>query len=585
MKSNRNSYLVSKALKGFVLASILTSAAGQLASTIDAIVLAQFEGAEAVSALNLVLPVTMLISCLGLLMCFGANALMARFIGHHDLKSAQAIFSTAIWSVLTLGVTFSLLMYAGIPAVLRAIANESGLRELAKEYLGTYVLGAWLEMLSYALCLFVATDGHPRRVTLSVSMGVVVNIVVDVLAVGWFEWGIRGIALGTLAQYAVNVALLGLYLRHPSCSYRLLWPGGGLRRLFVKNVAEGAPMTISNVLMAVTLLLINNIILGTQGERGLFFWTICLQTLLVAMVLVNGVMEALVAIGGVMMGEHDVGGFSLLARKGLATAGGLVALAMVPLWVPDAVGMAFGMEDAGELAALNETLRIFSLTLLPFALTLTLVAVYLVLERTVLGVGVIVGQLATLVVVVWMLGTHAAEEVWCGFPLGALLFLGGQLAYSYASSRRGGCRVSGLTLIPHSEGGEALDCSVAYRLEDVWAALNEIVRFLEETGVEGKKIFDLNVCLEELMTNIAQHSTGRVVHHSFDVHVFVKDGHARVTLKDGGHPFDPIGAGHAEGRDLAGREDAKFGVYLAANIIEDISYKYMYGLNVVLIKT
>ena len=355
MKSNRNSYLVSKALKGFVLASILTSAAGQLASTIDAIVLAQFEGAEAVSALNLVLPVTMLISCLGLLMCFGANALMARFIGHHDLKSAQAIFSTAIWSVLTLGVTFSLLMYAGIPAVLRAIANESGLRELAKEYLGTYVLGAWLEMLSYALCLFVATDGHPRRVTLSVSMGVVVNIVVDVLAVGWFEWGIRGIALGTLAQYAVNVALLGLYLRHPSCSYRLLWPGGGLRRLFVKNVAEGAPMTISNVLMAVTLLLINNIILGTQGERGLFFWTICLQTLLVAMVLVNGVMEALVAIGGVMMGEHDVGGFSLLARKGLATAGGLVALAMVPLWVPDAVGMAFGMEDAGELAALNET--------------------------------------------------------------------------------------------------------------------------------------------------------------------------------------------------------------------------------------
>ena len=112
------------------------------------------------------------------------------------------------------------------------------------------------------------------------------NVVVDVLAVGWFEWGIRGIAMGTLAQFAVNVVLLGLYMRHPFCSYRLLRPGRWLRKLFVKNVVEGAPVTISNVLMAVTLLLLNNIILGAQGERGLFFWSICLQMFLLSIVFI-----------------------------------------------------------------------------------------------------------------------------------------------------------------------------------------------------------------------------------------------------------------------------------------------------------
>ena len=66
--ADRNSYIISKALKSFVLASILTAAAGQLASTFDAIILGQFVGKGAISALSLVMPVTTFISCLGLLM-------------------------------------------------------------------------------------------------------------------------------------------------------------------------------------------------------------------------------------------------------------------------------------------------------------------------------------------------------------------------------------------------------------------------------------------------------------------------------------------------------------------------------------
>lgn len=584
MESKRNSYIVSKALKSFVLAAILTSAVGQLASVFDAVVLAQFVGSEAVSALNLVLPVNLFISCIGLLMAFGANALVARAIGHHDLKKAQAIFSTAIWSILTLGVLFSLLMYLGLPAILRVIVDEPELRKLPAEYLSIYVLGAWLEMLSYALCLFVATDGHPRRVTLAVFAGVVTNVAVDVLVVGWCEWGIQGVAVGTLAQFTVNIVLLGLYLRHPSCSYRLLRPGAWLRKLFVKNVEEGAPITICNILMALTLLLINNIIFDAQADRGLFFWSICLQMLLLSIVFINGVMEALFAIGGVMVGEHDLRGFSLLAHKSLLTAGILVMLMMVLMWIPDVVGIMFGIEEHQEKEAVNHVLRIFSPMLLPFSLTLTLVSVYQSLEHMVLSVVIVVGQLAMIVLTLWLFASNAPALVWYGFPLSAFLFLGAQLVYTYVSSRRQGCRVSGLTLIPYSEGGHSLNYSVAYRLEDVSAVLGQIVAFLEEMKVDKETVFNLNVCLEELMTNIAQHSTGRVVHHSFDVHVFVKDQHVRVTLKDGGHPFNPVLAGRSITSNLTDDENINFGVYLAANIIKDISYKYMFGLNVVLIK-
>ena len=58
---------VTAALRRYVLAAILTAAACQLASTFDAIAVAQFIDIEAVSVLSLVMPVLVGVNCLGLL--------------------------------------------------------------------------------------------------------------------------------------------------------------------------------------------------------------------------------------------------------------------------------------------------------------------------------------------------------------------------------------------------------------------------------------------------------------------------------------------------------------------------------------
>ena len=50
--ADRNSYIISKALKSFVLASILTAAAGQLASTFDAIILGSGDASHHVYQLS-----------------------------------------------------------------------------------------------------------------------------------------------------------------------------------------------------------------------------------------------------------------------------------------------------------------------------------------------------------------------------------------------------------------------------------------------------------------------------------------------------------------------------------------------------
>ena len=584
MKTKRNTYIISKALKSFVSASILTAAAGQLASTFDAIILGQFVGKGGVSALSLVMPVTTFISCLGLLMAFGANALAAREIGSHNLKGASDFFSTAIWSILTIGVAFSLLMYAGIPVIMDNITDEEFLRDLPAEYLSVYVLGAWLEMLSYALCLFVATDGHPRRVMMAVFAGVVVNAAVDVLAVGFLDWGIKGAAWGSLAQYAVNTLLLCLYLRQPACSYSLKWPERKSFQLFVENIKEGAAVSISNVLMAVTVLLISNLVFDALGKRGLFCWSICLQMLLVSVVFINGVMESLFAIGGVMLGEHDLRGFNLLSRRALITVSLLVSIIVVLMYIPGVVGLMFGVKDPQELAVIDHVLRIFSLMMIPFAFTLVLVAVYQVLELIVPSVICAICQLATIIFSIWLFADFAPSHIWWGFPLASFLFLFGQLFLSFIYSRRQRCRVSALTQIPYSEGGRTFDRSVRYQSEEVFTVLESIDTFLKESKLSKDNIFSLNLCCEELMTNIAKHSHGHIVHHSFDVHIYSDDESTWVALKDGGKPFNPLLAGKMADPDIGKEGCEHLGLRLINNIVDNISYKYMYGLNIVLIK-
>ena len=78
INDRRNGYLVSKALRTFMWASILAALAGQIATTTDAIVVSHLIGPDAISAVNLVMPVLTLCTCLGYLFGMGGAVVAAK---------------------------------------------------------------------------------------------------------------------------------------------------------------------------------------------------------------------------------------------------------------------------------------------------------------------------------------------------------------------------------------------------------------------------------------------------------------------------------------------------------------------------
>jgi len=580
----RNSFIVSKALKTFVMAAVLTAAASQLAHTADSMIVGHVVGQDAVSAINLVLPLVEVLNCMGFLLCFGANALCAQAIGSNDMDKTARIFTSTILTILTVGVAVSLGISLFSRQIVELVSEEPRLNDMAYDYIHTYALGGWLQMMSYGLCLFVATDGRPRMVTIAVIAGALTNGLVDILTISVLGMGVEGAALGSLSMFTVNIIVLLTYLRKPTSSYRLKWPGKSLFNIFLSNVKEGAPITLSNSLMAVTIMLINDIVLRYLGCDGLFIWSVCLQMLLLSYVFIDGVIESMFAIGGVLMGERDLRGLEILVKQALVVIAMLVTIVIIMMYMPNAVGMLFGVTSGSELSIeLNRVLRIFALMLIPFSITQILLSTYQILGHEKTSVITATAQTAMLVVGVWFVANLEGIELWWGFVGACALVLLFQLGYTYARSHMYHVPISPLTMIPQTSTGLTYDRSVHYKLDDVYDTLNDIDTFLKDAKVSSSTLFDLNICCEELMTNIAQHSKGRITQQTFDVHLHVNNDGVFVTLKDAGRPFDPVKAGKMADKNIGTEGHEHMGLRLITQIIPDINYKFMYGQNTVFI--
>ena len=567
------------------MAAVLTAAASQLAHTADSMIVGHVVGQDAVSAINLVLPLVEVLNCMGFLICFGANAMCAQAIGSNDLNKAARTFTATILTVLTLGMAVSLGISFFSQEIVSLMSEEPRLNGMAYDYIHTYAMGGWLQMMSYGLCLFVATDGRPRVVTKAVVAGAVANIIVDIVTISVLGMGVDGAAIGSLSMFTVNIIILGNYLRKPGSSYRLKWPGKSLAGIFVNNVREGAPITLSNSLMAVTIMLINDIVLRFLGSDGLFIWSVCLQMLLLSYVFIDGVIESMFAIGGVLVGERDLKGLEILVKQALIVIAMLVAIVIFMMYMPGLVGYLFGVKGGTEMAfELNRVLRIFALMLIPFAVTQILLSTYQIIGHDKASVVTATAQTVMLVIVVWCVAEMEGVELWWGFVAACALVLLFQVGYTTARSRIFQANISPLTMIPHETGGETFDRSVKYNKDDVYATLTNIDTFLKNINVSAENAFRINMCCEELMTNIVKYSKGRVVRQSFDIHIHVNTEGVFVTLKDAGKPFDPVKAGKQQDAENDDAKDNKhLGLRLLTGIIPDITYKYMYGQNTVFI--
>lgn len=555
--NRRNTFVISRALRNFLGASILTSVSSQLAITTDAIVVGNLVGPDAVSAINITMPINMLFSCVSILIGLGASILSARAIGSRESAKVNHIFSVALLLLVALGATVSLFTYTRCGDIMSLICCEERIYPLAVEYADVITGGAIFLILSNGINYFVSTDGAPSLVAKGVIAGAVANILLDIVLVGFM--GISGSAWATVINYIVTLAIVCTHFKKKSCSYRLVNPFRGLARQAAGNIYEGLPLMLGNMLLGVAVLVINKMILSAAGADGLYIWSICLQVLLLTFVVLNGVGNAILSIGGILVGERDYNGVRILTGLSLKLVCTVVAIFVMAVMIfPQFLSFIFGNNAENMIYGTDNALRIFSLLLVPFAITLIMRLLFQILEYRILSLVMSAGQLAFIIASLWIFIAIDPEMLWWSFPFSAVMLIAIQITATAALwlKRRD---ISPITLIPKANMN-SIDLSIAYKKESIEKAIDEIRDFLSQNNIDKIKTDGFIECFRRVAIYVA--GTCNKKKGSFDVHIHNRRSGINTTLRASGDKFTG----------------------LITDTAHSIEFKYMYGHNVVFIK-
>lgn len=155
---------------------------------------------------------------------YGTTAQVARLHGAGQERAAGRLGAQALWLSLLLGGTLLVVAVAFAAPAVALMGGEGETGTMAVTYLRISALGLPFAMISLAGQGFLRGVGDLRRPLIIVVAANVANVVLEVMFVYGFGWGISGSAWGTvIAQAGMGTAFVIELLRAPADSRRPRW--------------------------------------------------------------------------------------------------------------------------------------------------------------------------------------------------------------------------------------------------------------------------------------------------------------------------------------------------------------------------
>lgn len=169
------------------------------------------DGRDALAALGIVLPITLIIQAFGNLIGLGGSPRASRKIGQGDKKEANSIFVTSSLLLFFIGVIISLLTFFLAKGIVILFGCPSTAVKYATEYLKIYSLGSILVLIAQGLNPFITALGHSFIARISILIGALLNIGLDPLFIYVFNRGVKGAALATILSQAISCIWIVLF--------------------------------------------------------------------------------------------------------------------------------------------------------------------------------------------------------------------------------------------------------------------------------------------------------------------------------------------------------------------------------------
>lgn len=179
----------------------------QLYNTADTLIVGNFVGTNALAAVGATGAFVNLLVGLFVGLCSGAGVVIAQSWGAHDPEAVDRQVHTALVLSVGLGALLTVLGFASATPMMRLMGTPEEILADSALYLRIYSLGMIPQMLYNMGTNILRAIGDSKRPLYFLIAASLVNIVLDVVFIAVFGWGVAGAALATVLSQVASAVL------------------------------------------------------------------------------------------------------------------------------------------------------------------------------------------------------------------------------------------------------------------------------------------------------------------------------------------------------------------------------------------
>ena len=210
-----------KGIVSFAIPMFLGNLFQQLYNTVDSLIVGKFLGSEALAA------VTSSGSLIFLMVGFfngiamGAGVVISKYFGARDYDNLRKAVHTDVAFGLVAGVLLTVIGMLLAPQMLLWMGTPADVLPNSIAYFRTYFMGSVAFVMYNIVMGILQATGDSKHPLYYLILSSIINVILDLLFVGVFHWGVASAALATAISQATSAFLCFIRLVHTKDVYQV----------------------------------------------------------------------------------------------------------------------------------------------------------------------------------------------------------------------------------------------------------------------------------------------------------------------------------------------------------------------------
>lgn len=213
---------VSVLFRKLLIPTLLGTLSISAVTAIDGIFVGHGVGADGVAAVNIVVPIYLIMSGLGMMIGVGCSVVASIHLSRQNIKVARMNITQAITFTSLVAILFCALVLAFPTHTARLLGASPTLMSQVLDYLHWIMPCLLFEMWSAIGLFIIRLDGSPRYAMWCNIVPALLNAVLDWVFIFPLEMGVKGAAIATSISVAVGGIMALVYLLFGADSLRLV---------------------------------------------------------------------------------------------------------------------------------------------------------------------------------------------------------------------------------------------------------------------------------------------------------------------------------------------------------------------------